>query len=92
MLREAGRVLVENEYNRIEPERREDCPLRLRWAGQEYRRRPKSRNTVGTWFGEIELRRYLYEAAEAGERALFPLERQLGIEAGLATPALAGDW
>jgi len=88
-LREVGRVLVEREYNRIEPERLEDCPLRLRVAGQEYRRRPKSRNTIGTWFGEIELRRYLYEATEPGERALFPLERQLGIEAGLATPALA---
>src|SRR6266446_907037 len=89
VLREAGRVLAEHEYNRIEPEHLEDCPLRLRVAGQEYRRRPKSRNTIGTWFGEIELRRYLYEATEPGERALFPLERQLGIEAGLATPALA---
>lgn len=58
-------------------------------AGQEYRRRPKSRNDIGTLFGEIELRRYLYEAVEAGEPCLFPLELQLGIEAGLATPALA---
>src|ERR1700688_4091392 len=58
-------------------------------AGQEYRRRPKSRNTIGTLFGEIELRRYVYEATEAGGRALFPLEMHLGIEAGLATPALA---
>jgi hypothetical protein len=63
--------------------------LRLRLLGQEYRRRPKSRNVIGTLFGEIELRRYLYEATEAGEPALFPLEMQLGIEAGLATPALA---
>jgi hypothetical protein len=89
VLREVGRVLAEHEYNRIEPERFEDCPLRLHVAGQEYRRRPKSRNTIGTWFGQIELRRYLYEATEPGERALFPLEMQLGIEAGLATPALA---
>jgi hypothetical protein len=89
VLREAGRVVVAHEYNRVEPEQFQDCPLRLHWDGQEYRRRPKSRNTIGTWFGTIELRRYLYEATEAGERALFPLERQLGIEAGLATPALA---
>ena len=89
ILRETGRVLLEHEYNRIEPERLQDCPLRLRLADQEYRRRPKSRNTIGTWFGTIELRRYLYEATEPGERALFPLEIQLGIEAGLATPALA---
>ena len=89
ILRALGRVLLENEYNRIEPQRLQDCPLRLRLAGQEYRRRPKSRNFIGTWFGPIEMRRYLYEAIEAGERALFPLEMQLGIEAGLATPALA---
>src|SRR5205823_4596131 len=76
-------------------ERLEHCPLRLRLAGQEYRRRPKSRNRIGTLFGEMDLRRYLYEATDAGEHALFPLELQLGIEAGLATPALAervGRW
>jgi hypothetical protein len=89
VLREAGRVLLEQEFNRIEPPRREDCPLRLRLAGQEYRRRPKSRNVIGTWFGPIVLQRYVYEAVEPGERSLFPLEMQLGIEAGLATPALA---
>lgn len=82
-------MLVEQEYNAIEPEHLQDCPLRLRCAGQEYRRRPKSRNQIGTLFGAIELRRYLYEATEPGERSLFPLEIQLGIEAGLATPALA---
>lgn len=87
--RESARVVVQYEFNRVEPECREDCPLRLRLAGEEYRRRPKSRNCVGTLFGEIELRRYLYEAVEPGEAAIFPLEMQLGIEAGLATPALA---
>jgi hypothetical protein len=94
-LREAGRALLERVYNGLEPERLEDCPRRLRCAGETYRRRPKSRNRVGTLFGEIELRRYLYEAVEPGEPALFPLELQLGIEAGLATPALAervGRW
>jgi hypothetical protein len=89
LLRAMGRTLLEHEYNRLEPERFEDCPMRLRLARQEYRRRPKSRNRIGTLFGMIELRRYVYEATEAGERSLFPLERQLGIEAGLATPALA---
>ena len=94
-LREAGRVLLERVYNALEPERLEDCPLRLRCAGETYRRRPKSRNRIGTLFGAIDLRRYLYEPLERGERALFPLELQLGIEAGLATPALAervGRW
>ena len=89
MAREANRIIVEHEYNRLEPECLDDCPLRLRFAGAEYRRRPKSPKQVGTLFGEIELRRSLYEAVEPGEPALFPLEKHLGIEAGLATPALA---
>lgn len=89
ILREAGRLLVENEYNSIEPQQLQDCPLRLKLENEEYRRRPKSPNRIGTLFGEITLRRYLYEAVEPGQRALFPLEMQLGIEAGLATPALA---
>src|SRR5271166_880074 len=88
-LQDIGRVLVEKTYNQIEPLQLADCPLRLRLAGQDYRRRPKSRNTIATLFGKITLWRYLYEATEAGEPALFPLERQLGIEAGLASPALA---
>jgi hypothetical protein len=94
-LQEAGRVVLERVYNALQPARLEDCPQRLRCAGETYRRRPKSRNRIGTLFGEIALRRYLYEPLERGERALFPLELQLGIEAGLATPALAervGRW
>jgi hypothetical protein len=89
VLRDTGRGVVERHYNRLEPERLEECPLRLELAGQEYRRRPKSPKQLATLFGEITLRRYLYEATEAGEPSLFPLELQLGVEAGLATPALA---
>jgi hypothetical protein len=89
LLRETGRLFLEQEYNGLEPERVQDCPQRLRLADQEYRRRPKSRNQIGTLFGEITLWRYLFEATEPGERSLFPLELQLGLEAGLATPALA---
>ena len=66
--REANRLIVEHEYNRIEPACFNDCPLRLRFAGEEYRRRPKSPKRIGTLFGEIDLRRYLYEAVEPGER------------------------
>src|SRR4051794_37599699 len=46
VLREAGRVLLERVYNDLEPGRLEDCPQRLRCAGETYRRRPKSRNRV----------------------------------------------
>ena len=89
VVQEAGRVVVEHEFNRIEPDTVAECPERLRWAGEEYRRRPKSPNTIATSFGPIRLHRYLYEPLERGEKSIFPLELQLGIEAGLATPALA---
>ena len=87
--REACRALVEREFNDIEPAKIEDCPVRMRLAGEEYKRRPKSPNVIGSLFGSITLKRYRYEAIEPGERGIFPLEMQLGIEAGLATPALA---
>ena len=87
--REACRGLVEAEYNDIEPAAIKDCPVRIRLAGEEYKRRPKSPNEIGTLFGRIRLDRYRYEALEPGVRGIFPLEMQLGIEAGLATPALA---
>jgi hypothetical protein len=87
--REGIRTLVEAEYNDIEPPEIQDCPVRMRLAGEEYKRRPKSPNTIGTLFGPIRLERYRYEALETGVPGIFPLEMQLGIEAGLATPALA---
>ena len=87
--REMLRECVEREYNAIEAAEIQDCPVRLRSCGEDYKRRPKSPNTIGTLFGPIRLDRYRYEALERGERSLFPLEMHLGIEAGLATPALA---
>lgn len=90
-LRDVGRAILEGEFNRLEPEAIEDCPLRLQVAGEEYKRRPKSPNTIATLFGSITLHRYLYQPLEAGEHSIFPLEMALGIEAGRATPALA-EW
>ncbi len=86
---EGCRLLLEHLFNRIEPGSLEECPIRLRLGGEEYKRRPKSRNTIATLFGPITVYRYLYEPLERGEKSIFPLEMQLGIEAGLATPALA---
>ena len=83
------RTLVETEYNEIEPATIAECPVRVVLAGEEYKRRPKSPNTIGTLFGPIRLERFRYEALETGVPGIFPLEMHLGIEAGLATPALA---
>lgn len=73
----------------------DECPQRVRFADETYRRRMKTPNTIGTLFGPIELKRCIYECLEPGEPCLAPLELQLGVVAGLATPALAervGRW
>jgi hypothetical protein len=61
------------------------------YAGDAYRRkRPSPTRNLNCLFGKIRLWRWLYDPMdELGLSALFPLESQLGIVAGVATPALA---
>jgi hypothetical protein len=60
----------------------------LREVGR-HRRRRQSPHSVATLFGLVALRRRLYEPIRGRGRSIHPLELRLGIEAGLATPALA---
>jgi hypothetical protein len=79
----------------VEPEGLEEAPARLWWQGQAYRRRRQHRTTIATLFGPVVVWRRLYEPLTPGRRALHPLEFPLGMEAGVATPALAervGRW
>lgn len=90
ILRKIGRKVISWTYNNLEPGEPESLPSRIVVDGQEYRRRPKSPNrNLGTRFGTITLWRFLYEPLEYGEHSIFPLEINLGIEAGAASPALA---
>jgi hypothetical protein len=90
LLRKIGREIVTWVYNRIEAEHPAAAPRRIVFDGESYRRKPKSRNRhLGTLFGTIVLDRFLYEPLEPGERSIFPLEINLGVEARNATPALA---
>src|SRR3954468_4572372 len=89
-LRELGRIIVEWSFNHLEPHDRRDMPGRIGFQGVWYRRRFKSPNrTVATLFGTITLWRMLYQPLHGVERSIVPLEIRLGLEAGLATPALA---
>src|SRR5947209_7091073 len=89
-LRELGRIIVEWIVNHLEPHDRRDLPARIGFQGVWYRRRSKTPNrTVATLFGTITLWRMLYQPTHGGERSIFPLELRLGLEAGVATPALA---
>jgi hypothetical protein len=86
--------VIEHAYNDAEPVT-EECPPRVQFGRELYRRRQKTPNTIGTLFGPIELRRCVYECLEPGEPCIWPLELHLGVVAGLATPALAdrvGRW
>ena len=90
LLRELGRIIVEWTFNHLEPRDRKDLPGQIEVRGTWYRRRSKTaKRTVATLFGTITLWRMLYQDVHGVEPAIFPLETQLGLEAGCATPALA---
>jgi hypothetical protein len=90
LVRELGRILVEWTLNHLEPHHGHDMPKEMCFQGVWYRRRFKSPNrTIATLFGTITVWRMLYQPVHGVERSIVPLEIRLGLEAGLATPALA---
>jgi len=95
LLREVGHCVMTWVCNRIEPATPADAPSRLWFGGRAYRRRRKYRGTIATLFGTGVVWRWLYEPLEPGMRSIHPLELRLGLEVGVATPALAerlGSW
>jgi hypothetical protein len=91
LLDEIGRLIVEWRLNHLESPSRADMPPILFWERDAYRpkRRSPMRN-LNCLFGPIRVSRWLYEPVDGLVLpALFPLERNLGIVAGVATPALA---
>lgn len=85
---EAGRELLEEEYNRLQPEDKKQAAPRLRYHKETYRINKRTKATIATSFGPIRLWSWLYLNEEAGEPGLHPLHVQLGIVAGV-TPLLA---
>jgi len=95
LLREVGRRIMAWTLNRLEPAADSEAPSRVLCEGRLYRRRRQHPHAVGTLFGPVTLWRRLYEPRGHRGRSMHPLELRLGIEAGLATPALAervGSW
>ena len=96
LLREMGCQILGVVYNRLEPEKPDGLPKHFVDQGQEFSRKNEKTNNrggIGTLFGEVALRRFscepLQEARDEGRTSFAPLERQLGIAGGNATPALA---
>lgn len=88
-LREGGRRLLEHSLTELEPDCREQTPARITFQGETYRRRYRQPKTIDSSFGPLQYTRFRYEACEPGEPSIFPLDLLLGLEAHLATPALA---
>jgi hypothetical protein len=93
LLDKIGRLIVQWRLNRLEAVSRADMPPLLFWERDAYRpKRLSPLRNLNCLFGPIHVSRWLYESLDdLGLPALFPLERHLGIVAGVATPALA-DW
>jgi hypothetical protein len=91
LLCEMGRKIVQWRLNSLESGDPHDLPPVLFYEGDAYRRKRLSpTRNLNCLFGKIRLQRWLYEPIDGlGLSALFPLELQLGIVAGVATPALA---
>ena len=94
LLQEIGRIVMQWTLNHLEADDPRQAPAEVGFDGSIYRRRPASprRGGIATLFGIIALGRLRYEPCDAGigVACVFPLEQQLGIVAGKATPALAG--
>jgi hypothetical protein len=52
VVRQMGRDVLDCTYNAAEPQV-EDCPPRLRFGEELYRRRVKTPHTLGTLFGSV---------------------------------------
>lgn len=91
LLDRMGRLIVQWTLNGLESKSRADMPPILFWDRDAYRaKRLSPTRNLNCLFGRIRVSRWLYEAMDGLDLpALFPLERCLGIVAGVATPALA---
>jgi hypothetical protein len=84
----AGAAILQQEFNRLEPDDKQALPPKVRYHRQTYRRNKKTPATIATVFGPLVLRSFLYLCTEDGEPGLHPLHLRLGIGAGAATAAL----
>lgn len=91
LLDQFGRLIVQWTLNRLEPESRANMPPIMYCERDAYRcKRLSPTRNLNCLFGPIRINRWLYESLDdLSLPALFPLERCLGIAAGVATPGLA---
>lgn len=96
LIDEFARLVLQSTVNSVEPESPADAPKHTQLDGHEFSRKNEktpNRQGIASTFGTIYLNRISYEplsdAKKAEHKSFSPLEWNLGIVAGNATPALA---
>jgi hypothetical protein len=87
-LDEAGRVILEDQLNQLEPAIKEKVPAKVRFHKATFRINKRTKATIATSFGPITISSFYYLNQDDGEPGLHPLYIRLGIVAH-TTPVLA---
>ncbi len=87
-LDEAGREILEDQLNQVEPAEKQQAPAKVRFHKTTFRINKRTKATIATSFGDITVWSFYYLNQDDGEPGLHPLHVRLGIVAH-ATPVLA---
>ncbi len=90
-LDEAGREILEDQLNQVEPAEKQSAAAKVRFHKATFRINKRTKATIATSFGPITVWSFYYLNQDDGEPGLHPLHRRLGIVAG-TTPVLANAW
>lgn len=88
LLDDLGQEILQETFQHIEPEEKAQADPRVRYHKQTYRINKRTKATIDTTFGPIELWSFLYLAEDDGQPGLHPLHVRLGLDRHV-TPALA---
>src|SRR5712692_3827093 len=68
----AGAAILEQEFNRLEADAKQELPPKLRYRGETYRINKKTKAEIASSFGPITVWSFLYLCEEPGEPGLHP--------------------
>ena len=87
-LDEAGREILEDQLNQVEPAEKQSAAAKVRFHKATFRINKRTKATIATSFGPITVWSFYYLNQDDGEPGLHPLHVRLGIVAN-TTPVLA---
>ena len=89
LVREAGRLIVQRTFRRIESINRDQTVSSFDFDGQSFRRNRRTSTQVDTRFGQVSYQRWFFQNTQAQTPGMAPLDVRFGLVAGRMTPALA---